>query len=176
MPNRKSRAFVAALSVLALVGCLKESPTVTIEDFAVVDSYDTSSRVYGPDTPVAVNASILGGEFSVYWDVDSSESAYYVELSLAAGRSGGAAVPFYDARCGSDPARYDCNRQVSMQCHFGYDVALSCGDIWPVDPFNIPADAAGVLTEIPMQAYLRIKACTPDLDVCTTRYQLVEWQ
>jgi hypothetical protein len=164
-------------AALAISGCLKESTTVEIDNFTVVDSYNTSSNVHDPDSPIAINASIINGAFNVQWDVDSSESSYYVELSISTTQlNGGVTLPFYDARCGADIARYSCNRQVTIQCHFSYGIELSCGDIAPVDPFNIPADVTGVITALPIYAYLRMRACTPDLSTCATRYQLVEWQ
>ena len=134
-----------------------------INSFSIVDSFNQTTS--DPDTQLQINAGVLGGEFGVSYDIN--EEAYYISLGLNDTNVSNGSVIFYNNTCGN--SRCIAN----ITCRFTNSVAMSCGVIGLGNP---EVDVSSIVTAIPMDAYLIIRACNSENSMCSESYQSVDLQ
>ena len=140
----------------------------TILSFTTVG---TSASVNGV---VPINAGVKNGDFSIEWDITSSEP-YRTEIFLSSDTVLNSAIDIviYNRNCGADPRVYTCNQQGLFNCRFNNSNEMSCGI---VTAFNTAKDLTVFLDAIPKSAYLIIDACNALRDSCKTASVAIELQ
>ena len=142
------------------------NPSTTINAVGVVG---TSSPV---NTIAPINAGVNGGEFSISWDVDSSDP-YHVDMYLSDDNTLGSDVKILSQNCGSVSFLYNCDTTAVFDCRFTSSNKMSCGTI---SAANTEKDLTVFLNTIPKQAYLIFEACNALLSNCKTASVMIELQ
>lgn len=163
-----SLALISGCKVLITNYDEEQDDTLTsnnpeIYSFTIIDSYQQTSFDF--DQQVEINAGISSGEFDVSYSV--SGEAYYVYFILSNQKISGGGITYYSGVCGYSSCAVD------LTCRFTNAIEMSCGVI---GGSNQEVDVSPLVTSIPMDAYVILRACNSAHSICVEQYQAVELQ
>ncbi len=159
MMNLKT-ATALLLSIL-LAACgedTEDNANTTINEFSATNSADSRAA------SIIVDPAIEGGDFSLQWDIDSS-NPYHIELYLSEDSqlSKSSDINFFGQNCGSLSTVYNCNSVGNFDCRFTSENKISCGTI---NSANKEKNVSDFMTTLPKDAFIIIEACNGLFDSC----------
>lgn len=121
-----------------------------------INSFDASGSATVSGV-LPIDPSVNGGEFTVDWDVDSSDPYRFVlyisEDNIFESTDD---VLIHQRNCGSNSILYLCGDIGSETCSFDGQNMMGCG---LSSPGNRPVDLTSFIDAIPKSAYLILQAC-----------------
>jgi hypothetical protein len=161
---------IFAVGVVILSGCggsgggsdgntassVQASVDTTITQIGIVGSEQAGEEV-------SINPGINSGEFTVSWDIQSSDPYHvkvYVSEDVALSDED---ILFFSQNCGSSSQLYQCNSHGEFSCQFDTENNISCDEVNAANPGR---NLDILLDTLPKQAHIIIRACNGLLDSC----------
>ncbi len=175
MSHRVKLFLFGSMMVLLLSNCGGDSSDGNSSGSTItgtrINSFDASGAVTVSGV-LPINPSVNGGEFTVDWDVDSSDPYRFV-LYISEDNVFDSTddVLIHQRNCGSNSVLYLCGDIGSETCSFDTQNMMGCG---VSSPGNRPADLTSFIDVFPKAGYLIMQACDALQVVCDTSAIAVE--
>lgn len=137
-----------------------------------IDSYRVTGTSASINDVAPINANLNNGEFSVGWNISSSDP-YHVDIYLSDDVVLGGDVKIFEQNCGSLGTLYNCDSDASFNCRFDTSNNISCGVVSASNPAK---DLTTFLDTIPKSAHLILVGCNALLTSCKSTSLEVELQ
>ena len=149
-------------------------PSNPVTTSTTINRFDVTGTAATANGIVPINAAFNAGEFTMDWEVTSS-NPYRVEVFISADNTldKTSDIEIYNRNCGNDPLVYTCNNIGNYVCAFTNANEMSCGI---VTAFNTRKDLTTFLNVIPKSAFMMIEACNALRDSCKTASVAIELQ
>lgn len=160
MSHKVKLFLLGSMMVLLLSNCGGGSSdgdsSVSTTTTTKINSFDASGTATVSGV-LPIDPSVNGGEFTVDWNVDSSDPYRFVlYISQDNVFNSTDDVLVHQRNCGSNSILYLCNDIGSETCSFDTQNMMGCG---VSSPGNRPADLTIFIDAIPKTAYLILHAC-----------------
>ncbi len=176
MPNFKILCLICIVSLMSGCGGGTSSPDINVPNPATSTTTINSFSATGTSAPasgiVPINANINNGEFTLEWNIASSDP-YHVDIYISSDDALGGDVKFFSQNCGSLSTLYNCSSTASFDCRFDTSNSISCG---VVSTSNTGKDLTTFLDAIPKSAHLILVGCNSLLTSCKSTSVEVELQ
>jgi hypothetical protein len=145
------------VTLLALPACnysvavSSSSVDPELQRFDIIDTYGNNSE-FDPLNSLAISPYVNGGEFELFWDINSHQG-YYTDLRINTRATLSGSQLVFSSYCDPD---FPCHRNQALYCEYQSDFDVICEDSFgDIQRANI----AHLISQIPERLYWIFEVC-----------------